>query len=228
MAEAYFTFKGATEGITDAFYPTQALADAGATDSDITAKQGVQTIPDNYRPNKAYWDGTKLLEEIPEIVVFASLPEVDQMKTATRSLHDGLVSLEGVLDTIRHWYPTHDAMVAHDMLTFAHRAIRGVMLSTHWTNTQKLQWLAAMALGPTDVPASSPIQFFEVVEEARGTDDAIPAPTDYFLWAKPDDAVRVALASAAGETSTAAANFVAAATDFTVFVNGAWINDITA
>ena len=80
MAEAYLTFKGTTAGVVDAFYEKQAQADAGATESDITAVQGVKTIPDNYRANKAYWDGTELLEETPESVVFAAMSSEDQIK----------------------------------------------------------------------------------------------------------------------------------------------------
>ena len=235
MATGYVTFKGTTTGVTDAFYMTQAAADAGATDADITAVQGEQTIEDGHLPNQAYWDGSKLLEEIPELVVFAGLSDENKMKVGTRGLHDGLVNLQNFLDTIAHYYPVADVTIAHDMLTFSHRAIRGVMLGTHWTNAQKLLWLQAMALGPTDVPPTNPIQYFEVVEENRvavaaGGDSppaAIVAPTDYFMWAHPNDATRWSLADCVSNTADEVSNMAAAATDSTVFVNGSWIDSIT-
>ena len=80
MAEVYLTFKGTTAGIIDAYYPTQALADAGAVDADITAVQGTRTVTDDDRPNKAYYDGMKVLPETPPSVVFAALPSEDQIK----------------------------------------------------------------------------------------------------------------------------------------------------
>ena len=73
MADVFVTFKGTTTGVVDAFYEKQSLADAGASDDDITAVQGKHTIPDEYRPNKAYWDGAEVLMETPESVVFAAL-----------------------------------------------------------------------------------------------------------------------------------------------------------
>ena len=77
MTDVYLTFKGTTTGVVDAFYEKQALADAGATDDDITAVQGVKTVPDNYRANKAYWDGTKVLSETPESVVLDALTDAE-------------------------------------------------------------------------------------------------------------------------------------------------------
>ena len=86
MAKGYLTFKGTTTGIVDAFYPEQTLADAGASEADITAVQGIHDIPDDYRPNKAYWDGTDLLPEIPESVVSRCFVEL-----RTRSKNAGRI-----------------------------------------------------------------------------------------------------------------------------------------
>ena len=80
MAEdrGFVTFKGTTEGITDAFYKTQAEADAGATQSDLTAVQGEQPL-DGFVPNVAYWNGAKLADELPEIKAFEALSSEDQI-----------------------------------------------------------------------------------------------------------------------------------------------------
>ena len=112
MAEAYLTFKGTTAGVVDAFYPKQALADAGATGDDITAVQGVKTIPDNYRPNKAYWDGTDLLEETPESVVFDALPDEDQAKERREYCFDLLRAHEAIGGKLSVWHASRVDNVA--------------------------------------------------------------------------------------------------------------------
>ena len=104
MAEAYLTFKGTTAGVVDAFYPKQVLADAGATADDITAVQGVKTIPDDYRPNKAYWDGTNLLEETPESVVFDALSAEDQIKERRAYCFDLLRRWESIGAKLSVWH----------------------------------------------------------------------------------------------------------------------------
>ena len=104
MAEGYLTFKGTTAGVVDAFYSKQALADAGATDDDITAVQGVKTIPDDFRPNKAYWDGTDLLPETPPEVVFAAMPADDQIKDRRAYLFELLRRHEIVGGKISVWH----------------------------------------------------------------------------------------------------------------------------
>ena len=104
MAEAYLTFKGTTAGVVDAFYPKQALADAGAMASDITAVQGVKTIPDDFRPNKAYWDGTDLLPETPPAVVFAAMSSEDRIKERRAYLFELLRRHEIVGGKISVWH----------------------------------------------------------------------------------------------------------------------------
>ena len=104
MAEAFLTFKGTTAGVVDAFYPKQALADAGAADDDITAVQGVKTIPDDFRPNKAYWDGTDLLPETPPAVVFAAMSSEDQIKERRAYLFERLRLHEIVGGKISVWH----------------------------------------------------------------------------------------------------------------------------
>ena len=81
------------------------LADAGASDAtDITAVQGVKTIPDDFRPNKAYWDGTDLLEETPPAVVFAAMSSEDQIKERRAYLFERLRLHEIVGGKISVWH----------------------------------------------------------------------------------------------------------------------------
>ena len=156
------------------------------------------------------------------------------MKDTFRALHDALVAASILLEqpNIKVYYPIEDHQIAHTMVALTHRAARGVGLSTHWTNEQKLAWLAAMFLGPTDIPfaegaEAAAVNFFEIVEEARHTDTPITAPAEYFMWADPADGTRSALAACGELVESRADDFAAAATDFTVFRNGGWIDDIT-
>ena len=232
MGMAYITFKGINAGLCDAFYRTQALANAAAlNDFDIVAHVGLLDVGD-FQPNEAYFDGDKVVSiDAYQQVAYDALSEVNKLKASFYAFHDALIVASEFLElpSIKRYYPAEDHVVAHTMLALAHRAARGVGLSSHWTSTQKFAWLLAMAQGPTDVPFAdgrekAAEQFFEIVEEARLTDSPITAPTQYFMWVNPNGALRVSL-SEAGDLSTS--NFAAAATDFTVFRNGGWIRDIT-
>ena len=105
MAEdrGFVTFKGTTEGITDAFYKTQAAADAGATQSDLTAVQGEQPL-DGFVPNVAYWNGAKLTDELPEIKAFEALSSEDQINERRAYLFDLLRRHEVVGGKISVWH----------------------------------------------------------------------------------------------------------------------------
>ena len=232
MAEMYITFAGTNSGPCRGFYRKQSLADAAATDNaDVVAHTGALEVGE-FVPSNAYFDGTNVVDDSArQTAEYNALPEVDKLKLAFRSFHDALIVASEFLElpSIKRYYPAEDHVVAHTMLALTHRAARGVGLSSHWTSTQKFAWLAAMAMGPTDVPFAdgrekAAEQFFEIVEEARLTDSPITAPTQYFMWVNPGNATRATLAVAGGLNTD---NFAAAATDFTVFRNGAWIDDIT-
>ena len=72
--------------------------------SDITAVQGVKTIPDDFRPNKAYWDGTDLLPETPPDVVFAAMSAENQIKERRAYLFELLRRHEIVGGKISVWH----------------------------------------------------------------------------------------------------------------------------
>ena len=101
--EGYIVFKGTTKGIVDKFYPTQALADAGSTESDLTAVQGAHELGE-FRANKAYWDGTKLQPEIPPSLVFEAMTTSDQVKERRQYLFELLRRHEVVGGKISVWH----------------------------------------------------------------------------------------------------------------------------
>ena len=104
MADVFVTFKGTTAGVVDGFYEKQDLADAGASEADITAVQGKHTIPDEFRPNKAYWDGTDVLGETPPDVVFDALSAEDRIKERRAYLFQLLREHEKVGGKISVWH----------------------------------------------------------------------------------------------------------------------------
>ena len=236
MAMAYITFKGVNSGLCDGFYATQALANAAATDNtNVVAHVGILDIG-TLRPNHSYFDGTNVVsDEAYELVVYNALSELNKLKLAFQAFHDALIRGSTFLETpdIKLYYPDGDREIAHDMLALCHRACRGIGLSTYWTSQQKFAWLQAMAQGPTDVPfANGPLaaaaDFFEVVEEARNINSPITKPTTYFAWVHPDTAERWNLSDSQNNlNSDILDNFAAAATDFTIFRDGSWINSIT-
>ena len=231
----YVTFMGTNNGPCRGFYRKQALADAAATDNaDVTAHTGALEVGD-FIPSNAYFDGTSIVgEDAYETAQYLALPEVDKLKAGFRAFHDALIRGSEFLETpsIRRYYPEEDHRIAHTMLALTHRACRGVGLSMEWNAIQKFAWLQAMGQGPTDVgfesgPEVAAERFFAVLETARMTDSPITSPDEYFMWAAPDTATRWALAASDGETGSVVDQFAAAATDFSVFHAGGWINDIT-
>ena len=229
MAKVFLTFKGTTTGVVDAFYPTQALADAGASDSDIVAVQGDHTIPDDFRANKAYWDGTDVLPETPGTVIFAALSDTDKLKSAAQQLHDAYCQLVGILEahSLADYFKRDHVNWAHDFLAYAHRGTRGVMMSTTYTTAQKLAWAAANGAGPSDVPPTNRAAFFEVVEDWTADDGSTRVPTAAVVFASPVDATRWTLANVV--TRTAEETGLAEETDdVSEYIAGAWIANITA
>ena len=235
MAEAYFTFKGINAGLVDAFYPTQALANAAATDNaDIVAHVGVVDVGD-LQPNKAYWDGTNILSEIPPTVVFALLPAVDKLKSAARTLHDAYCTLAMRLENplLAGYFKREHVDWAHDFLAYAHRGTYAVMKadSTNITVAQKLAWAQAQGAGPTDVPPTNRSAYFSVVEDWEN-DNHVPA--EAVLFAHPTrledgKVLRWTLADSRGETADADLQALLAVQpdDVDVYINGAWIDGIT-
>ena len=104
MPLGYVVFKGTTEGTTDAFYATQALADAGAADVDLTAVQGAQKVGE-FQPNKSYWNGTAVVDDNDgETATFAALPDEDKVKDRRAYLFSLLRLREEVGGKLAVWH----------------------------------------------------------------------------------------------------------------------------
>ena len=228
MAEAYLTFKGTTAGIVDAFYPTQALADAGATDTDITAVQGVQTIPDNYVPNKAYWDGTALQEEQPETVTYDALTGLEKLKASCRTawanmaVRDRLLEAEGVARS------GPERSLARTFTGYARQWLYLVATNTRvdgqadWTLAEREKAAELIGGWPDDV--TDAYGFYQALKLSGG--GLITEPTGPVGWVNVGDGTTDPLAHAIGTTT----NMMLDTTKLpnTSIADGSWMEEIAS
>ena len=154
--------------------------------------------------------------------------DVGMLKEAAYLAHDQLIAWREALEAVSLYYPAEDVAVGHDYLTFGHRGVRGVMLSTFWSVAERVKFAEEMATGAADV--TTPAEFFELIEQAREDSDdgeGILAPTQRCVWVNPTGAERFNLAQVIGSTEGVEANMVAEVDDYTIYANGAWIDGIT-
>ena len=108
------------------------------------------------------------------------------LKNAARIAHDQLKVWREDLDS--ESYPHEDVVVVRDFLTYAHRGIRGVMLSANWTVAQRVKFAEEMASGTADATtAAGMTELVEQAREAAATEDqqGIAAPTSRVIWVNP-------------------------------------------
>ena len=98
-----------------------------------------------------FWEGTAY-----------KLPESQKPTTDAGMLRKALrlfrVRLEAMIDDLprasRHW-SAESAAVVHNLFAYAPRGVRGVVLSTEWTTTQKLAFLDKMSTGALDADTAA-------------------------------------------------------------------------
>ena len=156
-----------------------------------------------------------------------------QLKKAALQLHDLYILLQTNLesdDGPGTYAPQKHQSWAHDFLAYSHRGTRGVFLSTALTSAQKLSWAAANGAGPSDVPEDNRAAFFTVVEDWTADTLAERLPTSRVLFAHPASANRWKLEESVGFTTNAITAGLLAdeTTDFSDYINGKWIEEITA
>ena len=175
---------------------------------------------------RGMWDGTTY-------TLSASLkaPTTDaaRLKAAARVLHQRLTVLADGLDRVSTFWPAADVALGQNMIAYAHRGVRGVVLSGAWTVAGKIVFMQLTGLGPLDV--ASPGEFFERIEEAGNFSDPALRADPRVLWVNPDTGIRVGLenwASAAVDTSTPSilSRMATETTDLTDYIGGAWIAQI--
>ena len=175
---------------------------------------------------RGLWDGTTYT--LP-----ASLkpPTTDagRLKAAARVLHQRLTVLAEGLDGVSTYWPAADVSLCHDVLAYAHRGVRGVVMSPSWTVAQKITFMEQMALGALDV--QNPAEFFERIEEGTSFPDPATRTDGRVLWVNPDTGFRVNLHEWVSQavdtgTPTVLSRMAPETVDLTDYIGGAWIGAI--
>ena len=63
-------------------------------------------------------------------------------------LHQRLTVLAEGLDRVSTFWPAADVSIAHDMIAYAHRGARAVVLSASWTVAQKIIFMQLTGAWP--------------------------------------------------------------------------------
>ena len=183
---------------------------------------------------RGLWDGTTYTLPPSEL---ALTTDAGQLKAAARRLYQRLIGLTESLEGFASYWPAAHVSLGHDLLAYAHRGVRGVVLSPSWTVPEKLAFMQQMALGALDVTSSG--EFFERIEEGENFPDpaaraADPAVADgRVLWVNPDTGLRVNLANWATGTvddqangATVLSRMAPETPDLTDYIGGKWIGAI--
>ena len=177
--EGYITFKGINEGLTDGFYLTQAGANAAAADNaDIVAHVGLLDLG-GFAPNTSYFDGDKLLEEIPE----TKLPTLDRKKSALRRLHDHLKQLAVALAEEGLVHAIAESHAAHNYPAFAHHGSYLIAHDDDYTDDQVIAWAEKMLDGPSN--AATVHDWYVVI----GAEDSPSGPDGPCAWVDPSERI---------------------------------------
>ena len=232
MAQAFFTYKVIANGNYngDQLYGTQAAADADALlATDIFAYTGAQDVPDTWITGYI-WDITKNEWREPAI---SDLSDTDQVINAARMVDEQLRNWTRETALLADNFSSSNVALVHNLIAYARRGIRGVVLSADWTALQKIKMCDEMASGPTDV--KNAISFYLAVE-TTGTvpPDPYEETDKRVLWANPDtgssvnlNAWKSAVESEGGTGTSALARMEDEPTDLSDYVNGEWINGIS-
>ena len=196
------------------------------TDHDFILTSTIKVVYDDTIYQGGTWDGTAYVPPDNIILPLDLATDVGMLKQAAMLAHDQLKIWREHLDS--EAYPHEDVVVVRDFLTYAHRGIRGVMLSTNWTVAQRVKFAEEMASGTAD--ANTAAGLTELVEQSRADGDTgtdIAAPTSRVIWVNPDTGSNMVLSIAVNRTATHVDNMVAEVADYTVYTDGEWIDDIT-
>ena len=176
---------------------------------------------------RGLWDGTTYT--LPASLK-PQTTDAGRLKAAARVLHQRLTVLAESLDRVSTFWPAAVVSLGHNMLAYAHRGVRGVVLSGAWTVAGKIVFMQLMGLGPLDV--ASPGEFFERIEDglADFPDPALRADPRV-LWVNPDTGLRVNLhqwvSQAVGSgTPTVLSRMAAETANLTDYIGGAWIGEV--
>jgi len=218
MAYAVYT---TSTGKVNAAYRTLAEATAATTGStDVSITTDVTLPTDLTFDGLWIWDTTdakfRTVEPDDE-------SDVDQIKTTTTQAVDDIDSWHEEIDKIGRHFKRSSVDLAHNLMTYIERGMRGLLLSSHWSNSNKLKFAKAAAVPPTDTAVTTMFKTLEsstVTDPTTKTDGRVILVNDSF---KPID-----ITNWSTNTDTHfLPNLAAEATDLADYVDHSWIEDIT-
>jgi len=217
MAYAVYT---TSTGKVDSAYRTLAEATAatiGSTDVSITSDV---TLPTDLTFDGLWvWDTTnakfRTVEPDDE-------SDVDQIKTAAAVAVDNIDSWHVEIDKIGRHFKRSSVDLAHNLMTYVERGLRGVLLSSHWSS-DRLSYAKGWTSAPTETNVTT---MFKTLESSTVTDPT--TRTDSRVVLIDTSFNSVALTGWVTNTDTNfLSNMASEATDLADYVNHAWIEDIT-
>ena len=154
-------------------------------DHDFILASTIKVVYDDTIYQGGTWDGTAYVPPDNIILPLDLATDVGMLKNAAMLAHEQLKVWREHLDS--EAYPHEDVVVVRDFLTYAHRGIRGVMLSTNWTVAQRVKFAEEMASGTADATTAAGLtELVEQAREAANPTEGIAAPTSRVIWVNPD------------------------------------------
>ena len=175
---------------------------------------------------RGMWDGTTYT--LPASLK-PQTTDAGQLKTAARRLYQRLIGLTENLEGFASYWPVAHVSLGHDLVAYAHRGVRGVVLSPSWTMDQKITFMEQMALGALDV--QNPAEFFERIEQRTNLPNPAERADPRVLWVNPDTGLRVNLHQWVSQavdsgTPTVLSRMAAETANLTDYIGGAWIGEV--
>ena len=226
--EAFVTFKGTTAGVVDAFYRTQAEANAAATDNaDIVAHIGAVEIGE-LAPNDSYFNGTAVVpDDVSETAELEARTVLRKLKDRCWATHEQLMEWSSALEKEGVAHPAAETNMGHSYLAYAHQWMYLVMNNvlktgnTDFTLAEREKAAELLGMGASDVV--SPFTFFRALHTQAG--GLIAVPTGPVGWVDVSSGTRGPLHMAI--TTTGSLNLDTDKLPSTSIADGSWIDGIT-
>lgn len=197
----------------------------------VNDNAGVEAeLPDLYRPN-AFWIVNGVIQNTPTNTTM-------QLKQAALAQRQRICDLFQALREEEEFYPQTDVTLAQTFLSYLHWGARAVFLSTTLTAAQKLAWVQASALGPSDLNSGTAAltidqarNFFPIVHQWTEVQQYNRLPRGAVLTCTPASGnERFTLASmwTGSQALTGLAEDPTEMAEIRKIASGTWIDEITA
>ena len=221
MAMAYITFAGTNAGLVKAFFPTQALANAAATDdAEVAAHVGILDVGE-LQPRHAYFTGTAVISDSDADALDAILSDTEKLQLAFRTHHDWLRTQSEAGHVEGQVHDIAERHAFHNFMAFAHHAAYTVANDGDLTMAQKITWAENQTLGPTD--AETAFNWYVAIRALP----TVAGPTSACLWVIPSSGARRSVSQIA---NAGISYFESGGTivDESTLADGGWIESLTA